>query len=118
MPGNNRAAIAYVTPNAPPIMCTVADISEGGAGLTFVTIATIPDTFELEIKGESELRKCKVAWRSEPHRMGVQFIERLRPPLRQPNDMPCSAGAVRAHALFVDAEAGLAQAAREIRIRR
>jgi hypothetical protein len=55
-------------------MCTVADISEGGAGLTFVSIAAIPDMFELEIKGETVMRKCKVAWRSEPHRMGVQFI--------------------------------------------
>jgi hypothetical protein len=73
-PGNNRAAIVYVKPNAPPIMCTVADISDGGAGLTFVTISSIPDTFDLEIKGESATRKCKVAWRAEPHRLGVQFI--------------------------------------------
>ncbi|MDO9412493.1 MAG: PilZ domain-containing protein [Pseudolabrys sp.] len=73
-PGNNRAAIVYAKPGDAPIMCTVADISEGGAGLTFVNIAEIPDMFELEIKGESDLRKCKVAWRAEPHRVGVQFV--------------------------------------------
>jgi hypothetical protein len=55
-------------------MCTVADISEGGAGLTFVSITGIPDAFELEIKGETKLRNRKVAWRSEPHRIGVSFI--------------------------------------------
>lgn len=74
-PGDNRAAIAYAKPNSPPIMCTVADISEGGAGLTFVNIAMIPERFDLEIKGETKMRKCKVAWRAEPHRLGVQFIE-------------------------------------------
>ena len=73
-PGNNRAAIVYAKPGGAPIMCTVADISEGGAGLTFVNIAEIPDTFELEIKGDAKMRQCKVAWRAEPHRMGVQFV--------------------------------------------
>lgn len=73
-PGNNRAAIVYTQPNAAPIMCTVADISEGGAGLTFVDIGGLPDAFKLEIKGEDKLRTCKVVWRTEPHRVGVQFI--------------------------------------------
>ncbi len=71
--GNNQAAVVKTGPQAPPIMCTVADISDGGAGLTFVNIAGIPDTFELEIKGESKPRSCKVAWRKAPHRMGVAF---------------------------------------------
>jgi hypothetical protein len=73
MPGNNRAAVIYVGAGAPPIMCTVADISDGGAGLTFVNIAGIPDRFKLEIKGETKIRTCKVAWKQEPHRMGVAF---------------------------------------------
>jgi hypothetical protein len=42
MSGNNRAAVIYIAAGAPPIMCTVADISEGGAGLTFVSIAASP----------------------------------------------------------------------------
>ena len=73
-PGNNRAVMAFIKRNLPPVMCTVADISEGGAGLTFVNIAGIPDQFELEIKGETKTRVCKVAWRAEPHRMGVAFV--------------------------------------------
>jgi hypothetical protein len=73
VPGNNRAAVVTVGPGNPPVMCTVSDISEGGAGLTFVHIGGIPDRFSLEIKGESNIRACKVAWRAEPHRMGVAF---------------------------------------------
>jgi hypothetical protein len=73
MSDNNRAAIIYSAVGALPIMCTVADISDGGAGLTFVNIAGITDTFKLEIKGETKVRSCKVAWKKEPHRMGVAF---------------------------------------------
>ena len=73
MSGNNRAAVIYIAAGAPPIMCTVTDISDGGAGLTFVSIAGIPNTFKLEIKGETKGRSCKVAWKKEPHRMGVAF---------------------------------------------
>jgi len=72
-PGNNIAAVVYVWTGAPPIMCSVVDISEGGAGLTFVDIAVIPDAFKLEIKGEAKVRSCSVAWRQAPHRIGVSF---------------------------------------------
>lgn len=74
MPGNNRAAVIYVGPGAVPIMCTVADISEGGVGLTVVSVADVPDTFTLEIKGEGKRHTCRVAWRKPPHRMGVAFV--------------------------------------------
>lgn len=74
-PGNNQAAIAFIKKDGQPIMCTVADISDGGAGLTFVNIADIPDTFWLEVKGSDNLRQCKVAWRAAPHRMGVAFVQ-------------------------------------------
>jgi hypothetical protein len=73
MPGNNKAAVIYVGANDRPVMCTVADISEGGAGLTFVNINGIPERFKLEIKGEAKIRWCKVAWKKEPHRIGVAF---------------------------------------------
>ena len=72
MPGNNRAAVAYGASGA-PIMCTVADISEGGAGLTFANIGSVPDSFQLEIKGETKVYSCKVAWRQPPYRLGVAF---------------------------------------------
>ena len=73
MPGNNKAAVIYVGAGDRPVMCTVADISEGGAGLTFININGIPDRFKLEIKGEVKVRWCKVARKKEPHRIGVAF---------------------------------------------
>jgi hypothetical protein len=73
MPGNNRAAIIFGGGGAAPIMCTVADFSDGGAGLTVVNTAQVPDTFKLEIKGDPTIRTCRVAWRKEPHRLGVAF---------------------------------------------
>lgn len=74
MPGNNKAAVIFIGPGAVPVMCTVADISEGGVGLTVINDADIPDTFTLEIKGEGKKRSCRVAWRRPPHRMGVAFV--------------------------------------------
>jgi hypothetical protein len=78
LPGHSRAAIVRIG-NQAPIMCTVADISDGGVGLTFVNIGGVPDTFELEIKGVEKTRKCQVAWRQEPHRMGVAFVVDVEP---------------------------------------
>jgi hypothetical protein len=74
VPGNSKAALIYTEGDEPPIMCTLADISEGGAGLTLVNTKGIPDTFLLEIKGEEIRRACKVAWKKEPHRLGVSFV--------------------------------------------
>jgi PilZ domain len=73
-PGNNQAALIYPGPGESPIMCTIADISEGGAGLTVVSTKGIPQTFELQIKSEETRRACKVAWKKDPHKMGVQFV--------------------------------------------
>ena len=75
VPGNNKAAIIYVGPGAPPIMCTIADISGGGVGLTVINTRDIPDKFELLIKGEQSRKSCRVAWRKEPHRLGVAFAQ-------------------------------------------
>jgi hypothetical protein len=77
MPGHSRAALVRLGGNTSPIMCTVADISDGGVGLTFVNIAGVPDTFDLEIKGFEKVHRCRVAWRQEPHRLGVAFISEL-----------------------------------------
>jgi hypothetical protein len=74
MPGNNRAAVIYFGQGAVPTMCAVADISEGGVGLTVVSVDDIPDTFRLEIKGEGKVRSCWVAWKKAPHRIGVAFV--------------------------------------------
>ena len=74
-PGNDQAAVVYISNEAAPIMCTVVDISEGGAGLNLTNTAIIPNIFKLEIKGENKLRTCRVAWTAEPTRMGVAFID-------------------------------------------
>ncbi|MBI1204756.1 MAG: PilZ domain-containing protein [Rhodopseudomonas sp.] len=73
-PGHDRPAVAYIAAESAPISCTVVDISEGGAGLTFVNTAIIPNTFKLEIEGENTLRTCRVIWKAEPHRIGVAFV--------------------------------------------
>lgn len=73
MPGNSRAALIYIDGGAPPIMGTVIDISEGGMGLTVVDAAKIPDSFKLQIKGETKIHSCKIAWKKEPHWLGVAF---------------------------------------------
>ena len=83
-------------PQSLPIMCTVTDISEGGVGLTFVSIAGVPDIFMLEIKGAATVRWCRVAWRQEPHRLGVAFIseaghlQSASPHLHAPGQPPLS----------------------------
>jgi hypothetical protein len=82
-PGHSRAAIIHVAYHA-PIMCSLADISDGGAGLMVVNTKDVPDTFELEIKGIDIRRACKVAWRDAPHRLGVAFTEPLAPVVAQP----------------------------------
>ena len=69
----DRAGAVYAAPGSAPVMCRVYDISEGGAGLTFVDIAEAPDVFQLQIKGEPQMRHCRVMWRKAPHRMGVAF---------------------------------------------
>jgi hypothetical protein len=71
--GDNRAAVIYVPHDTQPIMCTVTDISEGGIGLTVVNTKAIPETFILEIKGDHRRRSCTVAWRKDPHYLGVSF---------------------------------------------
>lgn len=78
-PVNDQDAVVYISAESAPIACTVVDISEGGAGLTFVNTAIIPNIFTLEIAGENKLRTCKVIWKAEPHRMGVAFIADSRP---------------------------------------
>jgi hypothetical protein len=70
---SNQSAVIHMHANG-VIMCTVADISDGGAGITVSNTRAVPDTFELEIKGEHARRNCKVAWRKEPYHLGVSFL--------------------------------------------
>jgi hypothetical protein len=85
-PGHSRAAIIHGGPHQAPIMCSLADISDGGAGLVVVNTRDVPDTFELEIKGEDVRRACKVAWKDAPHRVGVAFIDQIAQANARPSD--------------------------------
>lgn len=54
--------------------CTVANISEGGAHLTQLESAEIPEKFYLLLThGGTVRRLCEVAWRKEGE-VGVKFI--------------------------------------------
>ena len=63
-----------ISAKLPPILCTVIDISEGGAGLSLSVGSTsgIPTSFELVIEGDPTRRACRVAW-IQPHTLGVEF---------------------------------------------
>ena len=55
--------------------CIVSNFSNGGAKITGVTAATIPDEFALRIfSHDSRIRKCRVLWRSDDT-LRVQFID-------------------------------------------
>jgi PilZ domain len=59
--------------DAPPIACTIADISECGARLALEQDATLPDNFILllsEIGGAR--RQCRLVWRNGLS-LGVEF---------------------------------------------
>ncbi len=77
VPVDNKAAVIHTGENLFPIMCTVTNMSEGGAGLTVSDMNGVPDNFELEIKGEPVRRSCRVAWKKAPYWLGVSFTESL-----------------------------------------
>jgi len=59
-----------VAAKAPPIACTVRNISEGGACLQMDNHYGIPDAFDIVIDGVHH--PCRVAWRSSL-KIGVAF---------------------------------------------
>lgn len=59
-----------VSDKAPPIPCTVRNISAGGACLQMDNHYGIPDAFDVVIDGKQH--PCHVAWRTSL-RMGVAF---------------------------------------------
>lgn len=67
----NTAAVIYTGRDV--VMCTVVDLSEAGAGLTVSNTSSVPNNFELEIKGEQARRACTVVWKRRPHLLGVSF---------------------------------------------
>jgi hypothetical protein len=59
-----------VWPTAPPVKCTVRNLSTTGAALEVQS--PVPGTFELVFDGDQSRRSCRVVWRRET-RIGVQF---------------------------------------------
>jgi hypothetical protein len=54
------------------IDCRVRDLSLGGACVTVMSPAGIPNEFDLMLDGDKITRQCRVAWRAAD-RMGVAF---------------------------------------------
>jgi hypothetical protein len=55
--------------------CIVSNFSNGGAKITGVRAATIPDEFALRITSyDSRIRKCRVLWRSDDT-LRVEFTD-------------------------------------------
>jgi len=52
--------------------CVVRNISAAGAGLTMVSTASIPDTFDLSFDGGRTLRPRRVLWRTATE-IGLEF---------------------------------------------
>jgi hypothetical protein len=56
--------------------CIVSDLSNGGAKISGVKAATIPDEFMLHVfSGARPPRRCRVIWRSA-NELGVEFADR------------------------------------------
>ena len=58
----------------------VHNISASGAGLTMVSTARIPDTFDLSFDGGRTLRPCRVLWRTATE-IGLEFEGRSFSPV-------------------------------------
>jgi len=56
--------------------CILSNFSNGGAEITGVRAATIPDEFMLQITCDDS-RKCRVLWRTDDT-LGVEFTDRDR----------------------------------------
>jgi hypothetical protein len=66
----SRTAKIIVAPNAPPIDCTVIDLSAGGAALDLSDPERLPARFVLLHGGTK--KKCLVKWKTF-RRVGVVF---------------------------------------------
>jgi PilZ domain len=68
----NIRGVARYGANGHEQPCTVIDLSENGAGLSFGSVFGIPSTFLLCIDGDNRTRHCRVIW-ANGKRLGVRF---------------------------------------------
>jgi hypothetical protein len=52
--------------------CILNNLSNGGAKITGVKVATIPETFRVRITPHGRIHQCRVIWRTD-EALGVQF---------------------------------------------
>jgi hypothetical protein len=57
-----------------PVECTVRDISEKGARITFVDLVPLPPEFELHVPKRKISRQVRVVWSNEKSH-GLMFVE-------------------------------------------
>ena len=57
-----------------PVECTVRDISETGARITFVDPVPLPPEFELQVPKRKIARQVRVVWSNEKSH-GLMFVE-------------------------------------------
>jgi PilZ domain len=69
------AMIFYPSQNQ-NVVCMVRDLSQDGALLDVPLAKEMPFVFWLRLDGETALRFCSVAWRSD-HHLGVEFSEQI-----------------------------------------
>jgi hypothetical protein len=62
--------------------CILSDLSNGGAKITGVRAATIPDEFMVGVPPHGRLHKCRVIWRTNDA-LGVQFTDSSIAPATQ-----------------------------------
>ena len=67
------SARIIVDSKTPPIVCSISDISEGGARLSLERDDVLPDTFMLLLTPNGQARRhCRIVWRTGLT-LGVQF---------------------------------------------
>jgi hypothetical protein len=71
--------------------CIVSNLSDGGANISHVQSALIPDFFILHVLGLDKPRQCRVMWRADEE-LGIRFTD--TPSVRQSRSPRAS---VKAH---------------------
>ena len=89
-----KGVVYYDNRNA-SIDCTIRDLSDAGARITFATMVTVPDNIELHIPQKQRVLLARVL-RREPHEIGVSFEDQRSNEPRRAND-GVSAGAIIPH---------------------
>ena len=79
-----KGVVYYDNRNA-SIDCTIRDLSDTGARITFATMVTVPDNIELHIPQKQRVLLARVL-RREPHEIGVSFEDQRSNEPRRAND--------------------------------